>query len=85
MLGVKRLLLCDGYRSYMTYEFINFYEKNNILLYFLPPYISYILQPLDVSVFYTYKHWHSEAIKNATQTGCGKFIKVEFLSALFEI
>jgi hypothetical protein len=50
----------------MTYEFINFYKKNNILLYFLPPYISYILQPLDVSVFHTYKHWHSEAIKDAT-------------------
>ena len=56
MLGVKRLLLCNGYRSYMTYEFINFYEKNNILLYFLPSYISHILQLLDIGVFYAYKH-----------------------------
>ena len=56
MLGVKRLLLCDGYGSYITYEFINFYEKNNILLYFLPPYTSHILQLLDVGVFYAYKY-----------------------------
>lgn len=85
MLGVKRLLLCDGYGSHMTYEFIDFCEKNNILLYFLPPHTSHILQPLDVGVFHAYKHWHSEAIEDATQTGCGKFTKVEFLSALFEI
>jgi hypothetical protein len=38
-----------------------------------------------VGVFHAYKHWHSEAIEDATQTGCGKFTKVEFLSALFEI
>lgn len=69
----------------MTYEFIDFCEKNNILLYFLPPHTSHILQPLDVGVFHAYKHWHSEAIEDATQTGCGKFTKVEFLSALFEI
>jgi hypothetical protein len=85
MLGVKRLLLCDGYGSHMTYEFIDFCEKNDIILYFLPPHTSHLLQPLDVGVFQAYKHWHSEAIEDATQTGCGKFTKVEFLSALFEI
>jgi hypothetical protein len=85
MLDVKCLLLCDGYGSHMTYEFINFYEKNNIILYFLPLHTSHLLQPLDVGVFQAYKHWHSEAIKDATQIGCRKFTKVEFLSTLFEI
>jgi hypothetical protein len=32
MLGVKCLLLCDGYGSHMTYEFIDFCEKNLLQL-----------------------------------------------------
>jgi hypothetical protein len=69
----------------MTYKFINFCKKNNIILYFLPLYISHLLQPLDVGVFQAYKHWHSEAIKDAIQTSYRKFTKVEFLSTLFKI
>jgi hypothetical protein len=85
MLGVKHLLLYDRYGSHMTYKFINFCKKNNIILYFLPLHTSHLLQPLDVGVFQAYKHWHSEAIEDATQTSYRKFIKVEFLSTLFKI
>jgi hypothetical protein len=80
--GTHRLLLCDGYGSHMTYEFVRFCEDNKIIVFFLIPHTSHILQPLDVGVFQAYKHWHSEAIANATQTGGGKFTKVEFLHAL---
>jgi hypothetical protein len=51
----------------------------------LIPHMSHILQPLDVAVFNVFKHWHSEAIADATQSGCRKFTKIEFLYALSEI
>jgi hypothetical protein len=80
--GTHRLLICDGFGSHMTYEFVRFCEDNQIIVFFLIPHTSHILQPLDVGVFHAYKHWHSEAIANATQTGGGKFTKIEFLYAL---
>jgi hypothetical protein len=85
MLGIKHLLLCDGYGSHITYEFINSARKYNIILYFLPQHTSRLLQPLDFGVFQAYKHWHSEAVEDATQRGYRKFTKLESLSALFEI
>jgi hypothetical protein len=48
-------------------------------MFFLIPYTSHLLQPLNVSVFHVYKYWHSKAIANASQTGGHKFTKVEFL------
>jgi hypothetical protein len=83
--GTHRLLLCDGYGSHLTYELVKFCEEKDIILFFLPPKTSHYLQPLDVGVFHAYKHWHSEAIADATATGCGKFTKVEFLYALSTI
>jgi hypothetical protein len=56
MLGVKHLLLCNRYGSYITYKFINFCQKNDIILYFLPLHISHLLQLLDIGVFQAYKH-----------------------------
>jgi hypothetical protein len=41
--------------------------------------------PLDVGVFQPYKHWHAEAIDDATRTGCTSFNKVEFLAAIESI
>ena len=40
------------------------------------------MQPLDVGLFQPYKHWHAQAINNATQTGCQNFNKLEFLENL---
>jgi hypothetical protein len=69
----------------MTRQFVEFCEKNNIILFFLLSHTSHILQPLDVGVFSVYKHWHSEAVEAATMTGCRKFSKDEFLHSIGEI
>jgi hypothetical protein len=83
--GVWRMLICDGFGSHLTYEFIKFCEDKKILLFLLPPHTSHILQPLDVGVLNVYKHYHSEAIEAATATGCMKFSKQDFLAAISEI
>ncbi|KAJ6020072.1 hypothetical protein N7499_003031 [Penicillium canescens] len=84
-LGAKRLVLCDRFGAHMTRQFVQFCEKNNIILFFLLSHTSHVLQPLDVGVFSVYKHWHSEAVEAATMTGCRKFSKDEFLHSIGEI
>ena len=51
---VKRLyylLILNSYRLYVIIDFIKYYNKNKILLAILPPYLTYMLQPLDVCLF----------------------------------
>ncbi|KAE8213290.1 hypothetical protein CF319_g9184 [Tilletia indica] len=83
--GSKRLLIFDGHGSHCTKQFLEHCDANKIVPFSLPPHSSHILQPLDVSVFQPYKHWHKEAIDAATRTGCTNFNRVEFLSALASI
>ncbi|KAJ5516043.1 hypothetical protein N7527_007603, partial [Penicillium freii] len=44
----KRLVLYNRFGSYLTRQFVQFCEKNNIILFFLLSYTSHILQPLDI-------------------------------------
>ena len=83
--GTYRLLLFDGFDSHLTKEFLEVLEDNKIIPYRLPPHSTHLLQPLDVSCFQPYKHWHAEAVDSATRTGCTSFNKVEFLAALQSI
>ena len=85
MRGKYRILIGDRYGSHMTYEFVKFCEDHNILLAFLPPHSSHLLQPLDIGVFNVFKHWHSEAIEAATAIGIDKFKKDDFLAGIHEI
>jgi DDE superfamily endonuclease len=83
--GAYRILLCDGYNSYITREVLKFCEDKLIHMFCLPAYTSYILQPLDVVLFQPFKHFHSKAVDYATRTGCGDFSKLEFLAAIGSI
>jgi hypothetical protein len=51
-------------------------------MFVLPLYISHILQPLDVVVFQSFKHFYAKAVDNATHTDCSDFNKLEFLAAI---
>jgi hypothetical protein len=46
-----RLLILDGYGSYLTMDFIEYCYQNKILLMIYPPYSTHTLQPLDVVMF----------------------------------
>jgi len=45
------LLVFDGLKAHISLKLIEMVEKNDILLYCLPPHSSHLLQPLDLSVF----------------------------------
>ncbi|RPB06200.1 hypothetical protein L873DRAFT_1639659, partial [Choiromyces venosus 120613-1] len=50
------LLLFDEYSSHVNTAFLEFCISHNIISYYLPPYTTHQLQPLDVSVLGLYKH-----------------------------
>lgn len=83
--GKWRLVLMDGYGSHLTYEFIEYATKNNILLHTFPPHSTHILQPLDVAVFQPSKHYHNKAISQAIRDGATDFNKLDFLGSLRNI
>lgn len=50
-IGSKRLLILDNHESHVSLEFRSFCEENNIILLWMPPHSSHLLQPLDVGCF----------------------------------
>lgn len=46
-----RLLILDGHGSHVTMDFIDYCDRNRILLAILPPHSTHTLQPLDVVLF----------------------------------
>ena len=59
---VPKLFLYNRYSSYCTKEFKALALQNKIILYQFPSYLTYILQPLDVGCFQTWKHFQNLAI-----------------------
>ncbi|KAI4461697.1 hypothetical protein MML48_5g00010854 [Holotrichia oblita] len=61
------LIFVDGHKSHMTLSLSKWCDKNQIVLYALPPNTTHILQPADVALFKpmkqewknTVKNWHS--------------------------
>ncbi|EMD67605.1 hypothetical protein COCSADRAFT_34397 [Bipolaris sorokiniana ND90Pr] len=48
---VYRLLILDGYSSHAILEFNQYYTESKIITLCMPPYTSYLLQPLNISCF----------------------------------
>lgn len=83
--GNCRLLLLDGYGSHLTFEFIQYADQHDILLFAFPPHTTHILQPLDVVVFQPYKHYHAKAVSEAVRLGATDFKKTDFLACLGDV
>jgi DDE superfamily endonuclease/Tc5 transposase DNA-binding domain/helix-turn-helix, Psq domain len=58
----KRLLVLDGHGSHETTDFMYLCFQHNIHLLFLPPHTSHVLQPLDLSVFSSLKHFYRKQL-----------------------
>lgn len=63
--GEKVLLLLDGHKSHESLEALEFARQNDIEIFCLPPNMTHLIQPLDVSVFKPLKeHWRQVARKH---------------------
>jgi hypothetical protein len=80
-----RFLILDGHGSHLTPEFQEFCREHRIILLCLPPHTSHLLQPLDVSVFSSLKHWYRCAIDTCLRLGSSRIQKAEFIQIYAEI
>jgi hypothetical protein len=60
-----KLFLMDSHTSHTNPEFVLQAAKMNIHLYPFPSHLTHCMQPLDVTVFRPYKHWHKKAVQHA--------------------
>jgi hypothetical protein len=55
-----RLLILDGHGSHLTMDFIEYCDRNRILLAVYPPHSTHTLQPLDVVMFKPFSSAYSD-------------------------
>lgn len=76
-----RLLILDGHGSYLTPKFDELYGINDIILICMPAYLSYLLQPLDISCFAVLKRSYSRMVEMKMRTRINYIDKFDFLEA----
>jgi hypothetical protein len=78
--GSKRLLVLDNHGSHTTPEFISFCKDNDIILLWMPPHSSHLLQPLDVGCFGPLKTAFSKQNQDLIRNHIFHVRKVDFLA-----
>ncbi|TKA61203.1 hypothetical protein B0A49_13293 [Cryomyces minteri] len=58
----RRLLIVDGHNSHLNLRFIDYADRNRILLAILPPHSTHRLQPLDVGLFAPLATYYTQGI-----------------------
>lgn len=61
-IGGYRILVLDGHKSYINAEFEEYIVKYNIIYLYLPLYLSYLTQPLNIIVYILLKKAYGAVI-----------------------
>jgi hypothetical protein len=83
--GKYQMLIMDGHGSHLTHEFVDYCWAHNIVPFLLPAHTTHLLQPLDIGVFQSYKHWHQESLEESVRYGGASYTKLDFLAGLNKI
>jgi DDE superfamily endonuclease len=77
------MLVIDGYGSHLTKEFVDYcYDPEvKISVFLLPAYSTHILQPLDISMFQSYKHYYQELLEDSIRFGGIDYKQTDFLAS----
>jgi len=81
--GAYRILIFDGHGSHLSNAFLNFCWEHRIRPFRLPPHTTHLLQPLDVVVFQSLKHWFQKELRREVFNGAEEFKKTDFF-AIFQ-
>jgi hypothetical protein len=73
------MLVLDRYKSHESVEFQEYCKSYNIITLGLPPYSSYLTQPLDVRYFSPLKRIYGRQIEGFIKAYINYITKVEFL------
>jgi hypothetical protein len=79
--GLYRILVLDRHESHESAEFQEYYKAHNIITLGLPPYSSYLTQPLDIGYFSILKQAYGQQIETFIKTYINYITKVEFFLA----
>jgi hypothetical protein len=62
-----RMLVIDGHGSHLTIEFVDYCYQDDIKIspFLLPAYSTHLLQPLDIGVFQSFKHYHQLELQDS--------------------
>ncbi|EED17036.1 hypothetical protein TSTA_020940 [Talaromyces stipitatus ATCC 10500] len=71
-----RLLLMDNCGAHLTWQFLDYCQRHQIICYSFPPHTTHMLQPLDSVPFQQYKHFHGKAVNRQAQLGANLTIKM---------
>ena len=83
--GKYWLLIIDGHSSHLTNEFIDYCWAEDIISFLLPAHTTHLLQPLDIGIFQSYKHYHQESLEESIRYGGVDYKKMVFLAGLTKI
>ena len=75
-----RLLIMNNYESHLIYEFLQYAEFHNIVIFTLPPHFTHVTQPLNVNIFQSMKHYYSKVIDEIIKLEFINFNKQDFLA-----
>jgi hypothetical protein len=76
--GLYRILVLDKHENHESAEFQEYYKAYNIITLGLPPYSSYLTQPLDIRCFSILKQAYGRQIEIFIKTYINYIIKIEF-------
>ena len=79
--GRYRLLILNGYSSYITPEFNQYCLNYDIIPLYMLLYSSYLLQPLDISCFATLKRSYGRLIEDYIRLSIYYVNKLDFITA----
>jgi len=78
---VWRLLVIDGFTGHGSFAFREYCMKFHILVAFLLPHSTHILQPMDIGVFQYLKNAHQRKLREALRKGKLTFNRRDFAGA----
>jgi hypothetical protein len=83
--GEKRLLLFDGHRSHLTFQFLTFCHENSIIPFCFIADSTHFTQPLDGNPFLAYKHHFRSCNSDLAAWGGLTSDKIDFLREITSI
>ncbi len=75
-----RLLIMNNYEFHLTYEFLQYVDFHNIMIFILSSHSTHVTQSLNVKIFQLMKHYHSKMIDETIRLKSMSFNKQNFLA-----
>jgi DDE superfamily endonuclease len=72
----------DGFEAYLSIDLIDYVERHKIILCYMPPHASHLVQPLDIGLFGLFAHAYKEEVSKRYQFGLTKVSKSDYLEIL---